>query len=527
MPRPIISSVDVEGDLPTADEYNVFNYVNPDPDGNGIAYNGLPVFTPEQAAAQLGRSGALWEVGPRGTITYSFVDNQPTGFYRSRSQLVDAMFGPGLDEYVAGFSPFTAEQRAATREAIGLWDDLIAPRFVERNGNGADINLMNTTTGPGQAAAFQPFYSGGHGPGARQQGDVFVNNEQPTNDQLFYGGYGQTTLVHELGHAIGLSHPGDYDASDGPATYGEDAEYFQDSLQYTIMSYFNATNTGTVGWVNWYTGYAQTPQTPMIHDIAAVQAIYGADLTTRTGNTTYGFNSNAGRDVFDFTINKNPYVAIYDAGGHDTLDLSGWTVNSVLDLNEGGFSSGYGTPDVAALNARWGINGTQAFWNAVFAGQTSNPAFLSDNISIAFGTIIEDGRAGSGNDRLTGNQVANRLDAGAGNDILNGGAGNDILIGGAGQDRFIVSDTGGIDTILDFVSGTDRIDLRPFDTDPATAGDQGFTFIGNGAFTGGDEVRTYSEGGRNFLAGDLNGDRVADFVIDLGSATVVATDLLV
>ena len=48
-------------------------------------------------------------------------------------------------------------------------------------------------------------------------------------------------------------------------------------------------------------GFFQTPQTPMVDDIAAVQAMYGADLTTRTGNTTYGFNSNAGRDVFDFT----------------------------------------------------------------------------------------------------------------------------------------------------------------------------------------------------------------------------------
>ena len=35
------------------------------------------------------------------------------------------------------------------------------------------------------------------------------------------------------------------------------------------------------------------------HDILAAQIMYGADMTTRTGDTTYGFNSNAGRDHYD------------------------------------------------------------------------------------------------------------------------------------------------------------------------------------------------------------------------------------
>jgi Peptidase M10 serralysin C terminal len=41
--------------------------------------------------------------------------------------------------------------------------------------------------------------------------------------------------------------------------------------------------------------------TPLLHDIAAIQAMYGADMTTRTGDTVYGFHSNAGRGAFDFT----------------------------------------------------------------------------------------------------------------------------------------------------------------------------------------------------------------------------------
>ena len=297
------------------------------------------------------------------------------------------------------------------------------------------------------------------------------------------------------------------------------------------MSYFHAGNTGSKGFVNWTTGgFAQTPQTPMVHDIAATQKMYGADLTTRVTDTTYGFNSTAGRDVFDFTKNINPFLTIYDAGGHDTLDLSGFGRSTILDLRDGAFSSGFGeVVNSTMLNAMYGTNPavfTQALWEAIYEGRTGNPGFLSDNIGIAYGTIIEDGKTGAANDSLLGNAVANRLDAGAGNDVLNGAGGNDTLIGGAGADRFVFGDIGGVDRILDFASGIDKIDLRPFDPS-AAAGDQAMTFLGNAAFSSvAGQVRTYSDGGSNYLAGDVDGNGVADFIIDLGSATITSNDLL-
>ncbi|HEU0218519.1 MAG TPA: calcium-binding protein [Stellaceae bacterium] len=132
-------------------------------------------------------------------------------------------------------------------------------------------------------------------------------------------------------------------------------------------------------------------------------------------------------------------------------------------------------------------------------------------------------------DTLTGNDAANALSGGAGNDLLIGGLGHDTLTGGAGNDVFdinAVADSGigaGVrDVITDFQPGLDDIDLSDIDIDPGRKGDQGFSFIGTKDFSGraGElHYQTFDQPGTasdiTVVSGDINGDHVADFEIEI------------
>jgi len=91
---------------------------------------------------------------------------------------------------------------------------------------------------------------------AESAGDVWLNNSDYSAGQ---GGSSYRILVHEIGHAIGLSHP-----HDGAALL--DAAY--DSAQYSIMSYNRHPDSVFDG---------RQVTTPMLYDIAAVQYLYGAN----------------------------------------------------------------------------------------------------------------------------------------------------------------------------------------------------------------------------------------------------------
>jgi Ca2+-binding RTX toxin-like protein len=417
-----------------------------DPRAGGTA-NNLPIWTVTEIVANANRTGYNWNVNNGGvlddrTLNFSFFNSQDDFFgtgYINEAETI------AFNEFFS-FEAFTPEQRVAARSALGLWDDLINVKFVETASVlNADIRFGNTDTGGAQAYAYLPFGdifndpigSGGFSNVGDLGGDIWVDFNVASNFfPLQSSYYSVLTLIHEIGHSIGLEHPGDYDAlndSDGdgvpdPITYAGDAFFAQDSLQYTVMSYFDALETGAqhIDWNLMNFAYASTP---LVHDIAAIQAIYGADPTTRTGNTVYGFNSTADRDVYNFNINTRPILSIYDAGGTDTIDFSGWNTSSVINLNEGAFSSGGGTErflTLAEINANRAAAGfaprTQAVYDLYFElfvkPQGLTNGLFRDNISIAYGTIIENATGGAGNDMIVANQVANVLNGGRGSDTV-------------------------------------------------------------------------------------------------------------
>ena len=185
------------------------------------------------------------------------------------------------------------------------------------------------------------------------------------------------TLIHELGHALGLKHPFDDTPKLPTAT---------DTEQYSVMSYTQHPNAlfldvapnGSGGYSFQY-DYID-PQTPMLYDIAAIQYLYGANTSYRAGNDTY---------TFDPT--KPFFQTLWDAGGTDTISVFNFSTDCIINLGEGKFSS---------------------------------IAVLSDVLPPGY----------SGGDTTSYDGTNNILLGGAGDDILWAGAGDDTIDGGSGID---------------------------------------------------------------------------------------------
>jgi serralysin len=240
----------------------------------------------------------------------------------------------------------------------------------------------------------------------------------------------------------------------------------------------------------------------------------------------YGFNSTADKGVFDFTLNDHPVLTIWDAGGNDTLDLSGFNSNSVIDLNEGAFSSASNKVTDAVKAKDWAALGikTEAQWQSFLAKYALNPdGSLHDNIAIAYGAKIENAIGGVGNDTMKGNALDNLLVGNAGNDTFITGDGFDVVKMGAGNDTFLLeqgakssSKVGSLswDVITDFGAG-DKIDLRGLDDT--------FNFRGTSANKNdGDltyKVYTSVNGAENALGIDIDGHNGASHIS--GPVTVV------
>lgn len=449
-------------------------------------------------------SGIKWGVS---TLTFSFP---------GLSLAYEPLYGSG--EPMNGYEAFNAAQQAAVRGALGQFSAVTTINFSEIEetpAEHADLRFAESDVAP-TAYAYLPST-------LPEGGDAWFNNSRGYYDAPIKGGYAYLTILHEIGHALGLKHPHE---SAGPfAAMPKDG----DGMEYTVMSYrsYEGASLAT-GYVNEDWGFAQSL---MMYDIAALQHMYGADYATGSGRTTYQWSPITGQMFINGVGQGAPggnqiLLTVWDGGGADTYDLSNYANNVRINLAPGGW-----TVTSSEQLAKLHYDGSQ-----IAVGNIANALLHNNNVR----SLIENANAGGGNDQLFGNQAMNVLKGAAGNDLLIGAGGRDFLWGGAGADTFgfnsIVHSAAGTkrDTIRDFADGVDEIGLAKLDADLDTAGNQAFKFIGGTVFSGADgQLRSgrynYSGTANDFtlVSGDIDGDKVAEFQIKLtGLHTLTAGDFI-
>lgn len=252
--------------------------------------------------------------------------------------------------------------------------------------------------------------------------------------------------------------------------------------------------------------------------------IYGSALTATGNAMSNAIKGNANDNVIDGGLGMDTMRGLE---GNDTYHVDN-ALDQVVEVANQGVDTVVST-----------VNYTlPAYVEALLlsGGATQGTGNALDN-TLTGGTAAAETLSGlDGNDLLIGNAGKDALLGGTGDDVLRGMAGADLLTGGDGADVFVFtatgdSTTGQVDTITDFTSGIDRIDLSAIDANSGLDGDQAFTLIGSAKFSGtAGELRVFvGANGVMHVNGDTNGDGLADFALKLdplGSTLPVAGDFL-
>jgi len=304
-----------------------------------------------------------------------------------------------------------------------------------------------------------------------------------TPDLAGDGEYANWTILHEIGHGLGLKHT--HKESNGRAldTVGR----FMDNERYSVMSYNGSARAFEYGHAVSF----------MALDIAAIQALYGAEDYATSDSTYTLVNAGGGLNLEEGEARiGRAYYCIWDSFGSDKIDYGSSGRAVLINLNDATLETGSISGDLKSLfnslkitaffkdlssklqdeiTDSWHHAG--GFFSRVLNTSGGEYKGTAGGFSIAHGAEVENANGGDagdllignegnnalagqgGNDTLLGGDGADTLNGGTGNDRLDGGRGDDTLTGDTGADRFVFATRYGADTITDFEVG-DIIDLK-------------------------------------------------------------------